>query len=77
MADKNDKVTENVDGKYYVDSSCIGCGMCEGTAPENFKMNDDGDLAIVFKQPANSEEENACKEAKGSCPAEAIGDDGE
>jgi ferredoxin len=51
MADKNNRVKGYVEGKYYVDSTCIGCGMCEGTlsAPENFKMKDDCDLAIVFK----------------------------
>ena len=51
MANKTDKVNGNVEGKYYVDTSCIGCGMCEGTAPDNFKMN--GDMAIVYKQPEN------------------------
>ncbi|MCE5300932.1 MAG: ferredoxin [Spirochaetia bacterium] len=76
MANKASKVAENVPGKYYVDDQCIACGVCEGSAPENFKMNDDGSHACVFKQPANDAEESACKEAMGSCPTNSIGDDG-
>ncbi len=76
MADKENKVSENVAGKYYVDEEeCTACGLCADTAPENIKMNDD-DCAYVFKQPENEEEENACEEAKDDCPTEAIGDDG-
>ena len=77
MADRNNKVEGNADGAFYVDATGIGCGMCTETAPNNFKMNDNGDLAIVYKQPENADEENACKEVKDACPAEAIGDDGE
>jgi ferredoxin len=77
MADKNNKVEGNVDGTFYVDAECIGCGMCAETAPDNFKMNDNGDLAIVFKQPENEDERKACEEAKDTCPADAIGNDGE
>ncbi|MBN1761080.1 MAG: ferredoxin [Chitinispirillaceae bacterium] len=77
MADKNDKDEGTVKGAFYVDTECIGCGMCAETAPDNFRMNDGGDLAIVFKQPENVDERNVCEEAKDACPAEAIGDDGE
>jgi len=76
MADRNNKTDGNVNGAFYVDQSCIGCGMCETTAPVNFKMNDTGDAAIVFKQPDNEDERNACQDAKDACPADAIGDDG-
>ena len=77
MANKNEKVHGNVTGTYYVDNSCISCGMCEETAPKNFKVDDNGDFALVFKQPQNEEEQHACEEAKNTCPTEAIGDDGE
>ncbi len=77
MADKNSKGPDNVAGKWYVDDQCTACGVCEGSAPENFKMSDDGAYAYVCKQPGNEEEEAACKEAMEACPAEAIGDDGE
>ena len=76
MAVKDNKVPENVPGKYYVDDQCTACAVCDGTAPENFITNDDGSHSYVKKQPENDEEEAACKEAMEACPAEAIGDDG-
>ena len=76
MADKNNKVTKNVPGQYYVDAECIGCQMCIGIAGENFKIDGEEGTAYVAKQPANDEEKTACEEAKNSCPVEAIGDDG-
>ena len=76
MADRDDKVPENVPGKYYVDGSCEFCETCIELAPENFEANDD-EYAYVNKQPANDTEEDECQEAMASCPMEAIGDDGE
>jgi ferredoxin len=76
MADKGSKVAENVPGKYYVDSNCIACGVCEGTAPDNFKLNADGTHTYVQKQPANPDEEAKTKDAMGACPTTSIGDDG-
>ena len=77
MAIKDGKVAENVPGKYYVDDQCIACGVCEGTAPENFKMNDDGSHAYVCKQPENDQEEQQTRESLEACPTGSIGDDGE
>ncbi len=77
MADKSAKQDDNVPGKFYVDENCSGCQVCVSTAPDNFKMDDDDDHALVFKQPENADETEACEEAMDSCPDEAIGDDGE
>ena len=77
MANKDDKFSINVPGKFYVDSQCIDCNLCRDTAPNNFKQNPDGGFSFVYKQPESPEEEAQCKEAKESCPVEAIGDDGE
>jgi ferredoxin len=77
MADRTDKVADNVSGKYYVDNSCIDCDVCRETAPDNFRANEDEGYSHVFKQPANEEEEALCRDAMESCPVEAIGDDGE
>ena len=46
------------------------------TAPENFKMSEDGSNAFVYKQPENDEEKAACQEASENCPVDAIGNDG-
>ena len=62
MADLDDKLADNVPGKWYVDSNCIDCDVCRTTAPNNFE--------------ANEEETELMDEAMESCPTEAIGDDG-
>jgi len=77
MADKNDKVAENVSGKFYVDSTCIDCDVCRSTAPNNFGRSEENGYSYVLKQPENDEEQSQCKEAMEACPVEAIGDDGE
>lgn len=85
MADPNDQWEDNIggsstiDGKkvsFYVDRECILCSVCSECAPNNFKMSDDEEHDIVFKQPENAEELAGCYEAMENCPVEAIGDDG-
>ncbi|MEI7641154.1 MAG: ferredoxin [bacterium] len=77
MANKGGKVSESVPGKFYVDDQCIACGVCEGSAPENFKMNDDGSHAFCSAQPADANQTANCVSAMESCPTSSIGDDGE
>jgi len=77
MADKTMKWPDNVPGKFYVDEECILCSVCTDAAPDNFKMSDDEDHDVVFKQPENEDEMAACYEAMENCPVEAIGDDGD
>ena len=76
MATVGNKFKENVAGKFYVDDACIDCDLCRQAAPGNFQRIDQG-YSIVFKQPDNPEETAQCQQAKGACPVEAIGDDGE
>jgi ferredoxin len=77
MADKANKYSEGVAGKFYVDDQCIDCDLCRETAPANFKRNDDGGHSYVYKQPENADEEKLCVEAMEGCPVEAIGSDGD
>lgn len=74
MADLENRVSENVEGEYYVDDQCIACGVCAAEAPDNFEMA--SDYAYVFKQPENEAEKEACASALESCPVDAIGNDG-
>ncbi len=76
MADNTDKVADNVDGAWFVDTNCIDCDLCRQTAPDNFERNEDDGYTYVSKQPENGEEEELCQEALEECPVEAIGDDG-
>jgi len=77
MADREDKNTENIAGKFYVDSQCIDCDLCRETAPKNFTRADDEGYSFVYKQPETEEEVAQCIEAMEGCPVEAIGNDGD
>ena len=76
MADKSDRHLDNVSGKFYVDSCCIGCNVCLEEAPGNFDFDEYTDNAYVFKQPQSDDELKACKSAMAACPVESIGDNG-
>ena len=76
MADPSDKVENNVEGPWYVDTNCIDCDLCRQAAPENFKRNEDEGYTYVSKQPENDEEIAAMGDAMEECPVEAIGNDG-
>ncbi len=76
MADNTDKVEDNVDGAWFVDTNCIDCDLCRQTAPDNFERNEDEGYTYVHKQPESEDEVQACQDALEECPVEAIGDDG-
>ena len=76
MAERTERLPENVAGSYYVDSSCIDCDMCRSTAPEFFKRNDEIGMTIVYRQPMTPEQQVLAEEAKQGCPTESIGNDG-
>jgi ferredoxin len=76
MADKTARLPDNAKGKWYVDSSCIGCGLCTSTAPEIFALNDGGQASVV-RQPETAEETDLARQAQADCPVQAIGDDGD
>jgi len=76
MADKSARLPGNAEGRWYVDSSCIGCGLCTSTAPDIFALNDNSQ-ATVGRQPETPEETELAAQAQGDCPVQAIGDDGE
>ena len=76
MAVFENRYSDNVPGKFYVDDQCIDCDLCRETAPDNFTRNEDGGYSYVYKQPTSPDEEALCKEAMEGCPVEAIGSDG-
>jgi ferredoxin len=77
MADKTQKVPENVPGKWYVDETCTPCHTCMEEAANLLKYNEDETKVFFFKQPTNAEEEDAADRAMNVCPTGSIGDDGE
>ena len=58
--------------KAHVDRErCEGTGLCQGTCPEVFELDDDGKAKVLVNEvPADAEE--ACREAAENCPTEAI-----
>ncbi len=76
MAELSERFDDNVPGPYYVDATCIVCGACEGAAPDNIRLSDDGSHDVVYKQPENDAERQALQDAIDGCPVGAIGDDG-
>jgi len=75
MAFIEDKLPDNVPGRFYVDRQCIDCDVCRDTSPANFARNDENGHSYVHKQPSTREEFELCEEALMACPVEAIGDD--
>ena len=51
---------------------CSGCGLCEETCPEVFRLNEDEDIAEVIKTNYSNEEEECIKDSIDNCPEEAI-----
>ena len=71
MADRALRVLENVDGPFFVDSSCIDCDTCRQLAPATFA--DQGDHSYVHTQPYDAAEEQAALRALVACPTGSIG----
>ncbi len=77
MADKNNKVPENVPGAWYVDNElCTPCRVCLDEAPGLLKYNADESKVFFFKQPESDELAQA-QAARDVCPQAAIAEDGE
>ena len=56
--------------KAHILDGCIGCGLCEGTCPEVFRINKDG-IAEAFADVTAAVSATA-KEAAESCPVTCI-----
>lgn len=56
--------------KVWIEDGCIGCGLCEVTAPEVFEMIDG--LAEVKEGADFNASEEGIKESADACPVEVI-----
>ncbi len=57
--------------KVSIDAdACVGCGLCEGDAPDVFEM--DGDKAVCKMSDVSPNLEKAVRDAVSNCPQEAI-----
>lgn len=71
MAKSSLKLKENVEGNFFVDSTCIDCGACRRFAPSAF--GETGDYSFVYRQPQTDPEEREAQRALLACPTASIG----
>jgi ferredoxin len=69
----DERWSENVSGRYWVNKHCIDCDLCRTTAPRNFERSDDG-YSYVARQPESEQERIDCLTARNDCPVVAIQD---
>lgn len=74
MANIREKYSDNVDGNFFVDRTCINCDTCRQLAPQIF--SEQPDHSFVAKQPENASEERVATLALLCCPTGSIGTTG-
>ena len=77
MAKFDQRVPQNVPGRFYVDKHCIYCELCVETAPHVFRESKEKAWAYVFTQPSGEAEVAAAMDAAEGCPTKSIGFDGD
>lgn len=71
MAKLQERRSQNINGDFYVDSTCIDCDTCRWMAPQIFHR--DGNQSAVYHQPTNEIEIQQALQALLSCPTASIG----
>jgi glyoxylase-like metal-dependent hydrolase (beta-lactamase superfamily II)/ferredoxin len=71
MANVRKKVPENVDGEFFVDSTCIDCDTCRQLAPAVFAES--ALYSFVHSQPRSEQDSRAAVRALLACPVGSIG----
>jgi len=71
MANVEKRLSGNVPGDFFVDSTCIDCDTCRQLAPEVFTNS--GDASVVFSQPMYIAETRRSLMALVACPTGSIG----
>ena len=71
MANPANRLPENVEGEFFVDSTCIDCDTCRQLAPATF--GETGEFSFVQLQPRDAAEQQAALRALVACPTGSIG----
>jgi glyoxylase-like metal-dependent hydrolase (beta-lactamase superfamily II)/ferredoxin len=71
MANFSKRLPTNVEGNFFVDSTCIDCDTCRQLAPTTFM--EEGDYSTVFHQPESLQHTFAAYQALIACPVGSIG----
>jgi glyoxylase-like metal-dependent hydrolase (beta-lactamase superfamily II)/ferredoxin len=73
MARLAERLSANVPGEFYVDSTCIDCAACRVIAPASFARDDRAGQSIVARQPAGENDRERAAMALVACPTASIG----
>ena len=71
MANPAKRVSDNIPGDYFVDSTCIDCDTCRQIAPHTFAEG--YGHAYVHRQPESPQDRRTALHALVSCPTGSIG----
>jgi glyoxylase-like metal-dependent hydrolase (beta-lactamase superfamily II)/ferredoxin len=71
MASITKRLSHNLPGDFFVDSTCIDCDTCRWMAPDTFTERED--QASVHRQPRTDAETKQALMALVSCPTASIG----
>lgn len=71
MANPKKRVSENVPGDFFVDSTCIDCDACRQIAPGTFA--EATDTSYVHAQPVTADDRRQAIRALLACPTGSIG----
>ena len=71
MADRRNAVRENVEGSFFVDTTCIDCDTCRQLAPDTF--GETAEFSFVRAQPGEPAREREALHALVACPTGSIG----
>src|SRR6202790_2418892 len=71
MANSRKRAPENVDGDFFVDSTCIDCDACRQIAPTVF--GEAAETSFVKAQPESSSDRRQALQALLACPTGSIG----
>ena len=56
---------------FFVNSDCIGCGLCASVCPGVFSMTDDG-VAKAIEESVTGSTADCAEKALEQCPVSAI-----
>jgi glyoxylase-like metal-dependent hydrolase (beta-lactamase superfamily II)/ferredoxin len=71
MADIRKILSDNIEGLFFVDNTCIDCDTCRQLAPEVF--TESGEFSIVYHQPDSPDELRHAARSLVACPTGSIG----
>jgi glyoxylase-like metal-dependent hydrolase (beta-lactamase superfamily II)/ferredoxin len=71
MAHLDIRRPQNINGDFYVDTTCIDCDTCRWMTPQVFHRLDE--QSAVYHQPSNETERLAALQALLACPTSSIG----